>query len=261
MPVCCIYNSKGRELLRFNTDSFAGKRRIVVGRSSTCDVSLKSIAETNISREHFYIEHDKDNHWSIHDTSRAGIVINCEKVESANLTNGTVVRFGQLFFCFGDKASPTPYRIAWYDSDSKSEQHDVLWNGKNSIGASHDNYITIRLGAVSRFHCYIEVLGEHLTISNISPMVETTVNDESVHEPMKIKVGDIIMLNDIEAKIERTELPKRHVEYIMSDKELEQRNKKSAKHHRGKSYAPLIIAALITVIIVSLIYLTLQMMP
>ena len=261
MPVCCIYNSKGRELLRFNTESYAEKRRIVVGRSSSCDVSLKSVAETNISREHFYIERNSSDQWSIHDTSRAGIVINCNKVEKAELTNGMVVRFGQLFFCFGEKAQPTPYRLAWYDSDTKTEQRDVLWNGSNSIGASHDNYVTIRLGAVSRFHCRIDVHGDQLTISNISPMVETTVNEETLHEPMALNVDDVIMLGDIEVKLVRTELPKVHVGDIMPEQQLRKHNKEVAKKQRSKPLVPLVISAAITVIIVLLVYLTLKMTP
>ena len=256
MPVCCIYNSKGRELLRFNTDTFAGKGRIVVGRSSGCDVSLKQLAQSSISREHFYLEQDSHGQWSIHDTSRAGIVIDCAKVESAPLFSGMVVRFGQLFFGFGDKSGPSRYRLTWFNSDMGMDQYAVLWNGSNSIGASHDNYVTIRLGSISRFHCRIDVTPTAVMLNNISPMVETAVNDEPVTGPTRLNVGDMLLLGDIEVSLTQSDVPEVRVGDIMSEHELRSHNKGAEIMQRQRPLAVVValifIVGVILVIVISL---------
>ena len=163
MAVCRIYNMKGVEVKSFNTDYLRGLSRIVVGRSSHCDISLKHCAETCISREHFTLTKDGDGNWTIHDTSsRAGLYLNAEKITETRLVNGMVIRFGQLFFGYGDRCVPSRYSLSWQGDGGY--EHGALWNGVNSIGASHDNYVMVREGTVSRVHCFITITGEKIVL-------------------------------------------------------------------------------------------------
>lgn len=208
MPICHIYNNKGVELIHFNTESFPELERIEVGRSSACDVSLKRVAESSISRKHFYLLRHTDGSWSIHDTSsRAGIVIDCAKVREAPLHNGTIVRFGQLFFGFGSKGVPSPYHLTWQNEESNITEFGVLWEGVNSVGASHDNYVTVRLGQVARFHCKITVHGNNIMVEPFSTMTSTFLNEERIEGPSSITVDSLLTLSDIDTHLEMSQLP------------------------------------------------------
>lgn len=208
MPICHIYNNKGVELVHFNTESFPDLERIDVGRSSACDVSLKRVAESSISRHHFYLQRHADDNWSIHDTSsRAGIVINCAKVREAPLSNGTIVRFGQLFFGFGPKGIPSSYHLTWQNEKANITEFAVLWEGLNSVGASHDNYVTIRLGQVARFQCKIMVRGNSVTVEPFSIMTPTYLNEERIEEKTILTVDSILTLSDIDTRLEMSLLP------------------------------------------------------
>ena len=201
MPLCRIYNSRGVEVIRFHTDSYSGNH-ITVGRSSNCDICLKHLAETSISRTHFHLRRNAEG-WSIHDTSRAGLVLDCAKVPSAKLLPGMVLRFGKFFFGFGEKAVPTPYRLNWTVPESGISEHGVLWPGKNSVGASNDNYVTVRIGHVARFHSFITVNGENVTLENINPLVVTLVNDLPLHGSQQLESGDVITMAGFEVELER----------------------------------------------------------
>ncbi|MBO4619012.1 MAG: FHA domain-containing protein [Victivallales bacterium] len=208
MPICHIYNNKGVELIHFNTESYPDLERIEVGRSSSCEVSLKRVAESSISRRHFYLQRHADGSWSIHDTSsRAGIVINCEKVREAPLHNGTIVRFGQLFFGFGSKGVPSPFILTWHNEDANMTEFGVLWEGVNSVGASHDNYVTVRLGQVSRFQCKITVKGSTITVEPFSSMTPIYINEERVENRVIVGVDTLITLTDIDTHLEMSQLP------------------------------------------------------
>ena len=208
MPICHIYNNKGVELIHFNTESFPDLERIEVGRSSACHVSLKRVAESSISRHHFYLQSHADGSWSIHDTSsRAGIVIDCAKVHEAPLHNGTIVRFGQLFFGFGSKGIPSPYHLTWLNEETNTTEFGVLWEGVNSVGASHDNYVTVRLGQVSRFHCKITVHGNTVTVEPFSTMTPTYLNEERIEGQTPINIDSLLTLTDIDTHLEMSQLP------------------------------------------------------
>ena len=208
MPICHIYNNKGVELVHFNTENFPDIERIAVGRSSSCEVSLKRVAESSISRHHFYLQSHADGSWSIHDTSsRAGIVINCEKVREAELHNGTIVRFGQLFFGFGSKGVPSPFHLTWNNEETNTTEFGVLWEGVNSVGASHDNYVTVRLGQVSRFQCKITVKGSTVTVEPFSSMTPIYLNEERVESPTIVNIDSLITLTDIDVHLEMSQLP------------------------------------------------------
>ncbi len=208
MPIGHIYNNKGVELIHFNTESFPDLERIEVGRSSACEVSLKRVAESSISRRHFYLQRHADGSWSIHDTSsRAGIVIDCQKVKEATLHNGTIVRFGQLIFGFGSKGIPSPFHLTWHNEDTGMTEFGVLWEGVNSIGASHDNYVTVRLGQVARFQCKMTVKGNTVTIEPFSSMTPVYLNEERVEAPTIVNVDSLITLTDIDTHLEMSQLP------------------------------------------------------
>ena len=208
MPICHIYNNKGVELIHFNTESFPDLERIEVGRSSSCHVSLKRVAESSISRHHFYLQSHADGSWSIHDTSsRAGIVINCEKVHEAELHNGTIVRFGQLFFGFGSKGIPSSYHLTWFNEETNVTEFGVLWEGVNSVGASHDNYVTVRLGQVSRFQCKITVHGNAITVEPFSTMTPVYLNEERIEGKTPITIDSLLTLTDIDTHLEMSQLP------------------------------------------------------
>ena len=208
MPICHIYNNKGVELVHFNTENYPDLERIEVGRSSSCDVSLKRVAESSISRKHFYLQPHADGSWSIHDTSsRAGIVIDCVKVKEAPLHNGTIVRFGQLFFGFGSRATPSQYHLTWFNEEQNVTEFGVLWEGVNSIGASHDNYVTVRLGQVARFQCKITVKNNTVVLEPFSSMTPTFLNEERVEERTIVNVDSLITLTDTDVHLEMTQLP------------------------------------------------------
>lgn len=200
MPLCRIFNSDGSELLHFHTDAFGGLRRIAVGRSSQCQVCLKNVAETTISREHFRLERSGDD-WRIVDAdSRAGVVYNCEKIRSMRLDTGMVLRFGRLYLGFGDKALASTFRLEWENPLGETE-YGLLWPGKNSVGASRDNYVTIRLGDIARYHLIAEVQGGQLYISPISPMAQCWVNGTLVDERMQVRIGDVIGIGGVEVRV------------------------------------------------------------
>ena len=104
MPVCRIFDSKGRELTQCSTDVFSPHSKIYFGRSSKCEVCLKALADSTISRQHFYLQESLTGQWSINDNdSRAGLFHDAKKVKSVPLFDGTIIRFGGLFFAFGEK--------------------------------------------------------------------------------------------------------------------------------------------------------------
>ena len=246
MPICRIFNSKGTELTHFRTEDFPNQRRIVVGRSSKCDVSLKHLAENNISREHFNLTRSLGgDEWKIHDTSRAGIVLDCRKVPEADLTNGSVLRFGQLFFCFGDRAVPSPFFLSW-NSAGGVEEYARLWPGVNSVGASHDNYVMVREGSVSRFHAKIEVNGERILLSNLSSMVESQVNGTDVIGARDIRPGDDIVLADVSVRLGRADAMSVPVADILSESALQRQNQKS---ETSRNLRPTIVVILLLIII------------
>lgn len=76
----------------------------MVGRSSRCTISLKIFAESYISREHFLLD-KRMGAWHIIDRSHIGIVKDMVKIKEAQLEVGDIIRFGQLFFCFGEDCS------------------------------------------------------------------------------------------------------------------------------------------------------------
>lgn len=224
MPVCRIFDSKGKELTQCTTDVFLPHSKIFFGRSSQSQVCLKAFAESSISRMHFYIQESVTGQWAIYDNdSHAGIHMDAKKINTTPLYDGTVIRFGTLFFTFGEKGGPTHYRLKW-TNDSGEMEYGYLWEGGNTIGASRDNYVTIRLGNVSRFHATITVRGTSLILESLSPMLETEVNGERIEGPTTITPGDTFTMNGFLVELERVDFASKRALVVMSEEEVTRRN-------------------------------------
>ena len=248
MPICRIYNSNGTELLHFNPTSSSEKHHWTVGRSSSCDVCLKRLAETSVSRQHFTMDYD-GNAWNIHDTSRAGLVYNGEHITDMRLENGMVFRFGQLFVGIGEKAVPSKYRISW---GRTSNQSGVLWHGVNEIGASHDNTVMIREGDVARKHCHIRVADDgELFISNVSALVNTEINGVQLRgtNEMPFSPDDRITLAGMDVEIDTTSIGAYRGETILSEDEIKIRN----SHTPLKQQVKVLHVVLLTLVIIAAI--------
>jgi len=193
------------KLVRFSTEHYVHTGRIMVGRSSHCTISLKIFAESYISREHFLLD-KRMGVWHIIDRSHIGLVKDMVKIKEAQLEVGDIFRFGQLFFCFGEKTAPSPYEITWGAETSNAVVRGVLWPGMNSIGASADNYITIRQGNISRFHGKITVHDDNISFENCNRNIKTTINGALLeNNPVSINTGTRIMLADIPIRLQKAE--------------------------------------------------------
>ena len=206
MPICRIYSASGLELRRFNTGLFDSIGEITVGRSSQCDISLKALTYyTHISRLHFVLKREHGEWW-IYDRSRVGIVKDCLKIQKYHLHEGDIVRFGQLFLAYGDKAGPSKYDIQWVDSEEEETMSAVIWPGANSIGASRDNYICVREGNISRFHGVITLKDDgRMTYRNINSQLMTRINNEFVTQTQTVDLheGDRLSMADFSVNVVR----------------------------------------------------------
>lgn len=260
MAFCRIFNSKGMELAHFNTDSFPNNRHIVVGRSSKCDVSLKHLVADNISRQHFYLERSGAE-WTIHDTSRAGIILDGEKVQDLVLQNGMVLRFGQIFFAFGSKGEPTPFRLNWEDPSTGTKDAAVLWPGVNTVGASRDNYVTIRVGDVARFHAKVTVSGDNVILEQLSHFAIVECRGVEVTSAQTLEDGDSFILSDIEVTVTREAVVQHAVENILPAGELARRNK-NLEIERNVRPTLIVIAVIVFIgVLIMLILLGTQLIP
>lgn len=193
MTECRIYNTLGNLLTSFDTS--ATGPTITIGRSSKCTISLKGMVDTTISREHLVMERML-NKWTVTNKSRFGMFKSGLKYVTTELEEGDVIRFGKLFLCYGKTAQPAAYDISWEIEGEDGPQRAVLWPGLNSIGASNDNYITVRTPDVSRIHGYINVLSDRITYRHVAADNPSYINGEQVigTDPVQIKVGDVITM-------------------------------------------------------------------
>ena len=195
MTECRIYNTLGNLLATFDTNTMGPV--ITIGRSSKCTISLKGAVDTTVSREHLVMERML-NKWTVTNKSRFGMFKSGIKFVTTELEEGDVIRFTKLFLCYGATARPAAYDITWQIEGEESPQRAVLWPGLNSIGASNDNYITVRMPDVSRIHGYINVLSDHITYRHAAADNPSYINGEQVigSDPVQIKAGDVITMAD-----------------------------------------------------------------
>ncbi|NMA43584.1 MAG: FHA domain-containing protein [Oligosphaeraceae bacterium] len=198
MPICHIYDSSGTQLVRFNTEAYAQGGRISIGRSSSCSISLKGFAQPYVSREHFVLD-KRGSVWHILDRSHIGIVKDAVRVKSAPLEEGDIYRFGQLFFCYGATARPSDYDLCW-EPDGRA----ALWPGVNSLGASTDNYVSIRQGEVSRFHALLKVKGESLVFENSNRNIVSFLDGKRLDAtPIALNTRSNLVLGDVPVRLQK----------------------------------------------------------
>ncbi len=202
MPICHIYNTKGDELKKFDTDDYG--KELTIGRSSKCDVCLKLVAANNVSRTHIRLRRILGD-WLLVSEGHSGVFKDGKKIQESSLREGDIYRFSQLFLCVGKNCGPSPFDVTWEEETEDGTHRAVLWPGVNTIGASHDNYVTVRTPFVSRFHAQIILSDDNrLTIENLYETVFTSVNDVQVlGVPKRFQPGDSIVLGETEVKVER----------------------------------------------------------
>ncbi len=195
MTECRIYNTLGNLLATFDTNNMPPV--ITIGRSSKCTISLKGVVDTTVSREHLVMERML-NKWTVTNKSRFGMFKSGIKFVTTELEEGDIIRFTKLFLCYGTTARPAPYDISWNVEGEEAPQRAVLWPGLNSIGASNDNYITVRMPDVSRIHGYINVLSDRITYRHAAADNPSYINGEQIFgsDPVQIKAGDVITMAD-----------------------------------------------------------------
>ncbi len=226
MPICRIYDSLGKELAQCSTAAFPPHAKISFGRSSQCDICLKSVAETSISRNHFYIQEGIGGQWTIYDNgSRAGLIQNAKKIKTAPLVDGAIFRFGGLFFAFGEKGVPSHYQLKWVGSDGK-EHTGTLWEGTNSVGASRDNYVTVREGDISRFHAHLIIRGKSVLLESVNSILETEVNGQRIDGAVELHPGDILSLAGYSIELEYLDIAEKRAPVLLSQQEVSFRNQR-----------------------------------
>lgn len=199
MPFCRIYTHTGECLKSFETKDYGS--RIVIGRSSSCEISLKGLAENNVSREHIILKAGNGK-WTIESVGHSGVYYNAERIDTMEMKDGDVFRFSQLFLCIGEKNGPSDYDLTWEAQTENNQHRAVIWPGVNSVGASRDNYITIRTEDVSRVHGKITCENGHLTYESIHISRAAEVNGVSVNgDKVEIKVGDELTLEETAVKV------------------------------------------------------------
>ena len=193
MTECRIYNTLGNLLATFDTNTMGPV--ITIGRSSKCTISLKGVVDTTVSREHLIMERML-NKWTVTNKSRFGMFKSGIKFVTTELEEGDIIRFTKLFLCYGTTARPAPYDISWNIEGEEAPQRAVLWPGLNSIGASNDNYITVRTPDVSRIHGYINVLSDRITYRHAAADNPSFINGEQIlgSDPVQIKPGDVLTM-------------------------------------------------------------------
>ena len=200
MPTCTIFNTIGDRLVSFSTDDFGAK--IIIGRASACDVSLKRFAANNISREHIRLE-KKGDAWNIVNLGNSGMRCNGQKVKTAELREGDIYRFSKLFLGFGESAQPSAFEVTWDVPTEDQATRAAIWPGVNIIGASHDNEITVRTEDVSRKHGRIVCHDDRLAYENLNEFNKSYINGEPIRtRSVPLGQDDILTLADTPVKIE-----------------------------------------------------------
>ncbi len=201
--LCHIYNTQGFELKKFNTDLFGNS--FILGRSDSCDVSLRSLNDRTISRVHLVFTR-KGNSWTFVCKGRSGCRLNGEDVTKGTLADGQVYRISQLFLAIGEKTGPSPFECSWEAMTEDNSHRAVLWYGVNTIGASRDNYQTVRTDDVSRVHAKILVQrDDKMFIEALYRGRYTAVNDNPVvGAPAELKEGDVITLGETDITVKRS---------------------------------------------------------
>ena len=201
MPDCSIYNYLGERLRHFKLSTTDWN--VVIGRSSSCGITLKGLVDTTVSREHIRLKRVGVN-WVLESIGNCGVFLNAERIQSAPLDDGSVFRFSQYFLCVGEKTKPSPFDVVCDEHTDDNRHRSVIWPGVNTIGASKDNYITVRTEDVARIHGKIFSNGDNLEYEGLHSSYESSVNGVSVGMARtSLKEGDELTLADTTVRIVR----------------------------------------------------------
>ncbi|MBQ9368225.1 MAG: FHA domain-containing protein [Victivallales bacterium] len=252
MPDCSIYNYLGERLRHFKLGTTAFN--VVIGRASSCDVSLKGVVDNTVSREHIRIKRNGVN-WMLESIGNCGVFLNAERIKSAPLVDGSVFRFSQYFLCVGEKTKPSPFDVVCDEHTEDNRHRSVIWPGVNTIGASKDNYITVRTEDVARIHGKIFSDGEHLEYEGIHSSYESAINGVSVGTARtELKEGDELMMAETTVRIVRGVRSQMQVSSMM-DNDLHNPNATMSSVKRvAKTPFGWIIALMIVLLLCLLIF-------
>ena len=250
MPVCRIYTYSGECLKSFDTKDFGNT--ITIGRSSGCNVSLKGLAENNVSREHIILKFSGGK-WILEGVGHSGVYKDAVKIGESEVQEGEVYRFSQLFLCIGEKCGPSDFDLTWEAHTENNQHRSVIWPGVNSVGASRDNYITVRTEDVSRVHGKITCEGQMLYYQNMHPSLASEVNGIAVQgDKVELNVGDELTLCDTVTKVIKGVRIKQQAvvkRTISSDTALVKKQK-----HSWDWSAAMIIILLLVILVTALIF-------
>jgi pSer/pThr/pTyr-binding forkhead associated (FHA) protein len=235
VPLCRIFNREGEEIRRFDTDDPRLETPISVGRSSSCSVVLKHEAGRTVGRTHFELDQEGAA-WYIINHSRTGLAKGDKKFERAQINLGDVIRFGSCFLAFGEQAGPSPFELLWEPLDG-GEVRAVLWPGRNSIGASSDNTISIKEDGVSRQHARITANAADLYVEDLNSATGTFVDNKRIKALTTAQPGTAVRFGKVRGRIVRTDAM-----LGLDDFEAESKNK--------TMIVSLIVAVLVLVVLV-----------
>ena len=255
MPICRIYTYSGECIKSFNTEDYGSV--ITIGRSSGCNVSLKGLAENNVSREHIILK-VKGDKISLESVGHSGVYYNAERIEeTVEAKEGDIFRFSQLFLGIGDKGCPSDYDLTWEAQTENNQHRAVIWPGVNSVGASRDNYITVRTEDVSRVHGQITCEDKLLYYKSAHASLTAEVNGIAVKgDKVELNVGDELTLCDTVTKVIKGVRVKQQavVKRTLSADAGIIKKKKHSWDWSAALVIVLLLVLLITILIISVFY-------
>lgn len=250
MPICSIYNTLGEKLRSFNTVEFGWT--VTIGRSSQCDVSLKGLCDNNVSREHIFLRRTGMT-WVLESRGHSGVYYNAQKIQSMVIEDGMIFRFSQLFLCIGEKTGPSPFDLTWEAETENNQHHAIIWPGINSIGASRDNYITVRTEDIARVHGRITYKDERLFYEDLHTTRGSQINDIEVYDnTVELYEGDDLVLGETHINIIH---PVRAQRQAVINNTVAAVNQQQEQKKKKKTKAGLITITILAVILFLLIFL------
>ncbi|MBT3375746.1 MAG: FHA domain-containing protein [Lentisphaerae bacterium] len=203
MPVFRIISSEGDELTRYSTDDHPNVTLIEIGRSSMCQICLKSYpAARVVGRHHLSLAKRPEGWWAM-DGGSTGMARNGDPVSESLLTDGARIRFGQCFLVVGDSTQVSGYDL-FYETEVGAVTACALWPGRNVIGKSSKSTVTIQDGrGCSRRHAVINVVGASLALEDLGSSNGTRVNGRKLKGQTTVEVGERFELGKVRAWIDR----------------------------------------------------------
>lgn len=231
-----------------NLDLRLYRERTTIGRSPDSDIIID---DPTVSRNHAVVIYSNGKFLLKDSNSANGTYINDQKIEEAVITNGDIVRFGQVSLEFQTpkrkekqqqrppsdpvrrkkeelKPEPAPLNTvpeAWLIG-TNGEAFPIR-AGKNTIGRQDDNSIVLNEVTVSRHHASITYEKGSFTIEDLGSSNGTFINGEKIG-PGKhvISIGDRLRFGSTEFVLS-SEKP--------SSKDIEKKSPSRSNRVGGKS--------------------------